>query len=71
MSQKEIFIILKELGGRATTEEIKDCAKEKFPKFILYTYVTDRLKKLKKSGYVEKTTRKNDVIWKLIKKDYP
>lgn len=54
MSQKAIYELLKELGGRATGHEISKLAKERFPEYALYTYVSNRLKKLEKNGYVRK-----------------
>lgn len=63
MSQKEIYIILKELGGEATTKEIKEVAKKKFPNCTLHLYVTDRLKKLEKWGIVKRVENS----WKIVK----
>jgi hypothetical protein len=36
MSQKEVYDIIKELGGEATYREIKRRAKEKFPNLTLF-----------------------------------
>jgi DNA-binding HxlR family transcriptional regulator len=54
MSQRDVYEILKEIGGKATTNEIRNLAKNKYPNRTLYQYVSDRLKKLQKWGYVEK-----------------
>jgi uncharacterized membrane protein len=70
MSQKEVYEIIKELGGEATYREIKRRAKEKFPNLTLWQYVTDRLKKLEKKGYVIKIKRGNEVVWKIVE-EYP
>ena len=48
MSQTDIYDILKELGGKASTAEIRQRAKEKYPNRTLHQYVYDRLHKLKK-----------------------
>jgi len=66
MSQTEILAILKELGGEATTKEIKKRAKEKFPDCTLHIYVKNRLLKLKKWGYVEEILLDKDSLWKII-----
>jgi uncharacterized membrane protein len=70
MSQKEVYEIIKELGGEATYREIKRRAKEKFPNLTLWQYVTDRLKKLEKKGYVIKIKRGNEIVWKIVE-EYP
>jgi Fe2+ or Zn2+ uptake regulation protein len=48
LSQYEIYLILEELNGKATTSQIKKRAREKFPDYSLHTYVYDRLTKLEK-----------------------
>uniref|UniRef100_A0A7V3KNY3 Uncharacterized protein n=1 Tax=candidate division WOR-3 bacterium TaxID=2052148 RepID=A0A7V3KNY3_UNCW3 len=70
MSQKEVYEIIKELGGEATYSEIKRRAKEKFPNLTLWQYVTDRLKKLEKKGYVIKIKRGDEIVWKIVE-EYP
>jgi uncharacterized membrane protein len=65
MSQEEVLRILKELGGEATTKEIRDLAKKKFPTSTLYSYVTNRLRKLEKWGYVKQDKTKDK--WIIIK----
>ena len=71
MSQGEVYRILEELGGEATTRQIRDRAKEKFPDLSLHTYVTDRLKKLRKKGYITRALDRNgNVLWKIVEK-YP
>jgi len=75
MSQEEIYKILKELGGEASTSEISRRAKEKFPNLTLYQYVGDRLRKLEKKGYVARVIDKSErgagtVRWMIIE-EYP
>ena len=67
MSQKDVFDIIKELGGSATSPEIRSRAKIKYPTSTLFQYVADRLRKLKNWGYVELREGK----WYAIKKEYP
>ena len=64
MSQQDVLKILKELKGEATTKEISDKAKEKYPKRTLYTYVWTRLTQLEKNRKVERTGS----LWKLKSK---
>lgn len=52
MSQEDVLDILKEIGGSATITEIRDKAKSKYPTRSLYSYVGNRLHKLKKWGDV-------------------
>lgn len=66
MSQREVFKVLKELGGRATTKEIKETIRSKFPDTTLYLYVTNRLKKLERKGFVRRVI-KDDVYWEITK----
>jgi Fe2+ or Zn2+ uptake regulation protein len=66
LSQKEVYDILKELGGEATTKQIKIRAKEKFPELSLHAYVTDRLRRLERNGYVRKIIKDGEVAWKII-----
>lgn len=66
MSQKEVYEILKSLGGRATTREIRDEAHRRFPTLTLYSYVTNRLRRLEKKGIVRETAG----MWKIVSKFY-
>ena len=68
MSQKIIYGMLKELGGEATTKQIKELALKRYPNLTLYTYVKNRLKKLQNFGYVEKTVSGKTEIWKIKRK---
>ena len=69
MSQEEVYKILEELGGEATTLEIRKRAKEKFPTFSLYQYVGNRLRKLEKNGYIIKISDEKhgaSTRWKIV-----
>jgi Fe2+ or Zn2+ uptake regulation protein len=70
LSQEEVYKILKELGGKATTRQISIRAKEKFPTASLYQYVGNRLQKLEKNGHVKRTLEKREITWSIIA-DYP
>jgi Fe2+ or Zn2+ uptake regulation protein len=67
MSQEEVYKIIKELGGEATSQQIKQRAKEKFPGASLYQYVGDRLRKLEKNGYIKRTRdAKGNIVFKIV-----
>jgi len=68
MSQKVVFELLKELGGRATLQQIKALALEKYPEYSLHEYVGNRLHKLATWGYVK---RNKDDTWEIISKRGP
>lgn len=71
MSQKEVYRILKELGGMATTKQISQRAKDKFPRCSLWSYVGHTLRRLEKKGYVAKVPYENrQVLWKIVS-EYP
>jgi len=70
MSQEDVFLILKELGGEAPTDQIKKIAKEKYPRRSLHGYVLNRLRKLEKWGYVKKVETEHGAVWKIMKKSY-
>ena len=70
MSQKEVWDILKELGGTATTKQISMRAKEKFPELSLHAYVGNRLRKLEKNGYVTRIRKNKQLVWTIIA-EYP
>jgi len=54
MSQEDVLLILKDSGGEATTKQIREDAKKKYPNRTLYMYVSDRLYKLKKWNIIIK-----------------
>lgn len=68
MSQKAVYELLQELGGRATVKEIRALALKRYPDFTLYHYVSNRLQKLQRSGYVR---HKRDGTWEIAKKEGP
>jgi hypothetical protein len=63
MSQKLVFDLLKELGGRARCKDISELAKKKYPDLSLYLYVSVRLHALSKWGYVK---RNPDLTWEIV-----
>jgi len=64
MSQEDVKNILKELKGEATTKEISDYARKKYPDRTLYLYVLNRLRKLERNKEVKFEGAK----WKIQKK---
>jgi Fe2+ or Zn2+ uptake regulation protein len=68
MSQEAVYKLLKELGGRATTKQIRELALKKYPTATLYTYVIDRLRRLEKFGYIKKTVSNNTDCWTILRK---
>lgn len=68
MSQRKVYEILKELGGEATTGEVRERAKEKYPKNTLHMYASDRLHKLSKWGIVKKLGKAK---WKIVREMPP
>jgi len=65
MSQSDVLELLYELGGSATTKEIRDLAKRKYPERTLYTYVGNRLKKLEKWDVIKKVIIDGKFIWRV------
>jgi len=63
MSQRDVYVILVELGGGVTTKQIKNRAKEKYPGRTLYLYVLNRLIKLERYGYVKRTKKEDGDYW--------
>ena len=53
MSQKLVFELLRDLGGRATTSEVSKLARQRYPEATLYQYVGQQLHKLMKWGTIE------------------
>jgi hypothetical protein len=62
LSQKLVFLLLSELGGKATSGEIRKLAKRKFPERSLHQYVSLTLWKLKKWGYIDLDEERHWVI---------
>ncbi len=63
MAQKVVYMLLKELGGSATLEEIKELAKKRYPDATQWHYAISDLQKLEKWGYV---ARIPDGTWKIL-----
>ena len=70
MSQRKIYLILKELGGTASQSDIRRYAKEKYPDSSLYLYITIRLRQLKKWGYIDLVDYEKK-IWKIVRDNFP
>lgn len=69
MSQEKIYDIIKELGGEATTKEIKDRIKQKYPNATLHLYVNQQLRKLEKWRSIKGGINKvGDPVWEIIDK---
>jgi len=72
MSQTAVLELLRDLGGTATSGQIRTAAREKYPADSLSTYVVKRLRKLQIHGMVERTvindpiTHRKTSYWKLI-----
>lgn len=64
MSQEDVLNILRDIDGVGTSKDIKILAKKKFPSRTLHLYVNDRLKKLERSGKIERVGE----LWKIKKK---
>ncbi len=54
MSQSDVLNLLVELGGRATSRQIADLARKKFPRRTLHLYIGNRLTKLARWGLVRR-----------------
>jgi Fe2+ or Zn2+ uptake regulation protein len=63
LSQQAVFEILQKLGGRATSKQISQLAREMYPQFTLYQYVGNRLRKLQKNGFVKQD---KEGYWNII-----
>lgn len=71
MSQDEVMNIIRELGGKATSAEIRKRAKEKFPDATLYQYIADRLHKLEGKKVIARRKKNNEDLWVIIRDDLP
>lgn len=72
MSQKEVYNIIRELGGKASTSEIKKRAREKFPNLSLHLYVNNRLTQLEKYGFIRKHAAGRVTTWTIVEEvHYP
>lgn len=52
MSQNKVYAALRELGGKATTTEIRHKLEEEYPDSTLYKYTTNRLRSLEEKEVV-------------------
>jgi len=68
MSQRTVYELLKELGGRATSRQISELALKKYPDYSLHSYVSERLRKLRNWGHVKKN---EDGTWEIVAKRGP
>jgi uncharacterized membrane protein len=53
MSQNKVYGILKEIGGEASTSEVRRRLEEKYPDSTLHEYVTNRLRSLEEKDVIE------------------
>ena len=65
MSQTDIYHILRELGGKATSGQIKESAKEKYPDRTLNVYAITRLRSLEKKGVVRGVKKGRTTEWEI------
>ena len=56
MSQKEVYAIIRDLGGKATPREIIEAHEKLHPDSTLGEYVWTRLKALRDWGYLRKNS---------------
>jgi len=71
MSQSDVYEILKGLGGKASSNDIRDRAREKYPDRTLYQYVGDRLKKLERKKVIRKIPMPGkENYWEIIDPDF-
>ena len=66
MSQYKVYKIILELGGKASTGEIRELARKKFPDATLFMYVNNRLNKLEKKGIVKRIITNSTSYWEII-----
>jgi Fe2+ or Zn2+ uptake regulation protein len=66
VSQELVYKLLKELGGVATTKQVREKAQQEYPDLTLYKYVFNRLKKLEKNGYISRSYKNSINTWTII-----
>jgi DNA-binding IclR family transcriptional regulator len=69
MSQRLVYQLLCELGGKATITEIRKLAKVKYPDSTLYSYAGKQLRRLQEKGYVK--FDKASETWRLVPGEFP
>jgi hypothetical protein len=67
MSQEDVLFLLKKLGGKGTTEDVRNLAKKLFSGSTLFLYVLNRLRKLERNGYIKSRTVDGTTTW-IVKK---
>jgi len=67
MSQKEVLNILRKIGGRASSSEIRQQAKQDFPDRQLFAYTSLRLESLQKRNLVSKEEANGENHWVITK----
>ena len=66
MSQKLVYNVLKKLGGKASSIEIREYIRDNVPNTKVHLYCTHRLQTLVKKGILTK----EDKYYKIIDKKY-
>jgi len=69
MSQSDVLELIYELGGSATTTEIRELAKRKYPGRTLHLYISDRLQKLEKWETIKREIKDGKLFWKAKPKE--
>jgi hypothetical protein len=64
MSQRLVYQLLRELGGKATITEIRKLAKAKYPESTLYSYAGKQLRRLQQVDNASET-------WCLVPGEFP
>jgi TATA-box binding protein (TBP) (component of TFIID and TFIIIB) len=70
MSQKIVLNIIREIGGRATADEIKHKIAEDYPERTLDSYLARSLNSLQQNHLLKQETGVNCSTWELTEKGY-
>jgi Fe2+ or Zn2+ uptake regulation protein len=75
MSQNKVYQILKDLGGEASSSEIIEEARQRYPESTLHRYVTVRLRALERKDIVDEITDEVDgtgksLYWEIIEENW-
>lgn len=65
MSQDDVLDVLRELGGRATTLEVRAECRRRWPDRTLDQYAHSRLRQLVRWGLVRRESRGRLAVWVL------
>jgi hypothetical protein len=73
MSQEVVYNVLKELGGKATSAQIRAVIAKRYPTSTFDRYVSNRLRQLQKKDIIKLVTqqgkKKSSVfVWKIVRK---